>query len=195
MCSELSESTQWAKGKPCQWLSANTKKEMNIRDGLLRKARRSGSENDWSTYKRKRNQVNNCIKSDKRKYYRQLLKSNSSEPKKFWKTIKEVFPVNNVTNNTTSSLVVNEVETRNDLETANAFCSFFSTIANKLKLAGFPLTNFVWKHQTSNEDIVTRFNFKQVQVSEVLRNLKNQKRRSQLDLTIYRLAFLKIPQM
>jgi hypothetical protein len=36
---------------------------MNMRDGLLRKARRSGSENDWSTYKGKRNQVNNCVKA------------------------------------------------------------------------------------------------------------------------------------
>ena len=31
--------TKRVKGKPCQWLSTGTKKEMNIRDGLLRKAR------------------------------------------------------------------------------------------------------------------------------------------------------------
>ena len=44
------------------------------------------------------------------------------------------------------------------------------------------MTNFVWKHQTSNENIVTRFSFKQVQVSEVLRNLKNLKRKKSVGL-------------
>ena len=153
-CSELSEPTQWNdvynhchpdrgrlsmkdiltnimnkyapffKGKPCQWLSTDTKKEQNTRDGLLRKARITGSENDWSAYKRKRNQVNNSVKYDKRKYYRELLESNASEPRKFWKTIKEVFPINCLTKHITPP----------------------PEIANNLMSAAFPLMNFVWKY-------------------------------------------------
>jgi hypothetical protein len=46
----------------------------------------------------------------------------------------------------------------------------------------YALMNFVWKHQTSNEDIVTRFSFKQVQVSEVVRNFKNLKRKKSVGL-------------
>ena len=87
---------------------------------------------------RKQNQVNNRVKYDKRKYYRKLLESNASEPRKFWKTIKEVFPMNCLTKHTTSSLKTDEVETLNDLDTANIFCSFFSEIANNLKSAAFP---------------------------------------------------------
>ena len=156
---------------------------MNIRDGLLRKARRTGSENDWSAYKRKRNQVNNCVKYDKRNYHRELLDSNASEPRKFWKTIKEVFPINCLTKHTTSSLKINEVETLNDHDTANVFCSFFSEIANNLKSAAFPLMNFVWKYQPKIlNNTVRRFNFKQVQVSEVFKNLKNLNRKKSIGL-------------
>ena len=175
--------TKRVKGKPCQWLSTGTKKEINTRDGLLRKARRTGSENDWSAYKRKRNQVNNRVKYDKRKYYRELLESNASEPRKFWKTIKEVFPINCLTKHTTSSLKTDEVETLNDLDTANIFCSFFSEIANNLKSAAFPLMNFVWKYQPKNySNTVRRFNFKQVQVIEVFKNLKNLNRKKSIGL-------------
>ena len=36
------------KGK---WLTPTIKKNLNLRDRLLRKARKTGNENDWSTYK------------------------------------------------------------------------------------------------------------------------------------------------
>jgi len=35
---------------------------MNLRDSLLRKARKTNCEHDWSTYKRKRNRVTGFIK-------------------------------------------------------------------------------------------------------------------------------------
>lgn len=40
------------KGRLCPWLTPDVKKEMNLRDGLLRKARRTNQEFDWSSYKR-----------------------------------------------------------------------------------------------------------------------------------------------
>ena len=87
--------------------------------------------------------------------------------------MKELFPVNRLTKHATSSLIVDEVETPNDYDMANAFCSFFSAIANNLKLAAFPLIDFVWKHQFTIDNSTARgFNFKQVQVYEVFKSLK-----------------------
>ena len=37
------------KGRLCPWLTQEVKREMNLRDGLLRKARRTNCEHDWST--------------------------------------------------------------------------------------------------------------------------------------------------
>ena len=53
------------KGKSCPWLSKQVKTEMNLRDGLLRKARKSNLDADWklcekfdkALYKKKRNYV------------------------------------------------------------------------------------------------------------------------------------------
>ena len=50
------------KGKPSAWLTQPIKNEMNFRDNLLRKARKSKKESDWLTYKKKKNHVNNLIK-------------------------------------------------------------------------------------------------------------------------------------
>ena len=55
------------KGRLCPWLTQELKREMNLRDGLLRKARGTNCEHDWSTYKRQRNGVTGIIKRCKSK--------------------------------------------------------------------------------------------------------------------------------
>ena len=50
------------KGRKCNWLNRDIKSQMNRRDQLLRKARRSKSDYDWNEYKRLRNRCNNDIK-------------------------------------------------------------------------------------------------------------------------------------
>ena len=39
------------RGKPFQWLTSDLKKLVSDRDRLLAKARKSGSDDDWNTYK------------------------------------------------------------------------------------------------------------------------------------------------
>ena len=56
------------KGKSCPWLSKEVKNEMNIRDRLLRKVRKTNLDTDWACYKKKRNYVTNAIKRCKHKY-------------------------------------------------------------------------------------------------------------------------------
>ena len=57
------------KGRPCPWLSADVKAKMNDRDKLLRKARKTNSELDWSKYKRSKNLCTNAVRSAKSKYF------------------------------------------------------------------------------------------------------------------------------
>ena len=53
------------KGRLCPWLTPDVKKAINIRDGLLRKARQTSQENDWSSYKRQHNRVSDLVKKCK----------------------------------------------------------------------------------------------------------------------------------
>ena len=61
--------TKKFKGRLCPWLTQDVKREMNLRDGLLRKTRRTGREVDWSSYKRQRNRVSGLVQKCKNKYH------------------------------------------------------------------------------------------------------------------------------
>ena len=70
------------RGRPCPWLRNETKREMVERDWLLKKATKSNVEIDLCKYKRQQNRVNNMVKMNKNRYYNDLLKENSRNPKK-----------------------------------------------------------------------------------------------------------------
>ena len=75
------------RGVKCLWLKAAAKELMNERYFVLRKARRSGFEVDWSMYRRLRNQESNRIVIEKRRYQRREISDNLDNPKCFWKII------------------------------------------------------------------------------------------------------------
>ena len=84
---------------------------MNERDSFLRKARKTGSEVDWSTYRRLRNQVSNRIKIEKRRYQRNEIQDNLANPKSFWRAMKSVFPNKERKSSTVQSIITDEGET------------------------------------------------------------------------------------
>ena len=45
-------------------------------------------------FKRARNNCNGKIREAKRKHYRNLMEENKENPRKFWDTIKTIFPTN-----------------------------------------------------------------------------------------------------
>ena len=153
------------KGKPCPWLTEEIKKQMNDRDGLLRKARRSKNHNDWIRYKTFKNRVNNVIKRAKSKYHKNLLDENISDPEVFWKHIKTLFPTK-MKQTCSKSLIINDIATTNEREVSNGFCSFFHNAINNLK-------DFIWsKPKVLPIKTASRFHFRYVSVPEVKRLLK-----------------------
>ena len=55
--------TKKIKGRLCPWMTSEVKSEMNLRDQLLRKARRTNRKIVWTSYKRQRNKVNSQVKN------------------------------------------------------------------------------------------------------------------------------------
>ena len=95
---------------------------MNTRDQLLRKARKTNHEIDWSSYKRQRNKVNGMIKSCKTKYHRDLLEENSGSPDKFWSSIKKLYPTRSA-KEPGAALLVNSEKVTEKGKIANLFCN------------------------------------------------------------------------
>ena len=71
----------------------SVKKELNKRDKLLCKARKSNEETWWKQYKKQRNRCNNKIRAAKARYYQRILNDALLNPRNFWNTIKAVYIV------------------------------------------------------------------------------------------------------
>jgi hypothetical protein len=158
--------------------------QMNNRDGLLRKARKSKDANDWLAYKKIKNRVNNSIKNAKHKHNIEFLKENISKPEKFWKHIKTLFPTKPKKDNSSSNFVVDDHKTSNETEIANGFSSFFQSAVSNLKTSSIKFKDFVWSLPKSLPiKTVHRFKFRYVSVPEVERLLKelNRKKATGID--------------
>ncbi|XP_057299399.1 uncharacterized protein LOC130630019 [Hydractinia symbiolongicarpus] len=77
------------KGKRCPWLPNDIKKDMNTRDQLLRKARKSNKGSDWSAYKTLKNRCNNRIKYARQKYHKKLKQAAFPLQNFIWKKPKQ----------------------------------------------------------------------------------------------------------
>ena len=160
--------TKAVKGKPCPWLTQPIKNEMNFRDNLLRKARKSKKESDWLTYKKKKNHVNNLIKVAKAEHNKLLLEENISKPDKFWKFIKNLFPTKPKKEISSTKFIINEKTTSNEYDIANGFCSFFQSTVSTLKANSIKLKNFTWSKPTKHQTNYAKcFNFRHVSVPVV----------------------------
>ncbi len=176
--------TKRIRGKPCPWLNETLKSEMKYRDSLLRKARKTDKEIDWSAYKRKRNSVNNLLKSAKSKYYHELFEENASSPEKFWKCIKQLFPTKNANGNTYSSMVIDGEKVLDKQVIANGFSNHFFTIAEILKEKLSLLKSTVWAQPVPDKyNTNSVFQFVHVSVPTVMKHLKslNRKKATGLD--------------
>ena len=170
--------TKRIKEMPCPWLTADVKLEMNTRDQLLRKARRTKQQLDWDNFKRKRNYVTNLIRNAKNTYHQNLLEENSSRPEKFWKCIKTLFPTQQQNSSGSFSLNIDGTIITNKFTIANRFCAYFHDIARKLKIKFDPLKDYVWRSPPVDPKYPRRrFKLKYVSLIEVKKHLKSLKRK------------------
>ena len=170
--------TKRVRGECSPLQSAEIKSHMNIRNKLMRKARKSNVGAHREEYKRKRNEGNIMIRKAKSNYTRTLLSDNSRNPDGFWAVIKHVFPLKTKNVKSENLLVINGIKSTKPNEIANGFCSYFSTVVSTLKYISYPLIDFTWR-KPLNQPIRTykSFNFEYVSVIEVTQLLKKLKRK------------------
>jgi len=156
------------KGRPCPWLNSEIKNKMNLRDKFLRKYRKTRKDKDRQNYKTLRNKCTNLFRKAKSSYYTKKLHENDLSPKKFWKTIKNVFP----------SKSKGEIpKTKNKYELAKKFSNWFSTVIDTLKRKTMPLKDLVWNMPLVTEQKTNKsFVFQYVSVIFVAKQLKTLKR-------------------
>ena len=123
------------KGKPCEWSFESVKRDMNRRDHLLGRARKNNDKHSWGEYKKLRNKCTNKVRKAKATYCQRSLNDNRLNHRKFWNSIKRIFPVRSKKPNFGNV----------SRERVNCFVDYFSNIVNEMKSVAFPITNFVWR--------------------------------------------------
>ena len=78
---------------------------------------------DWSAYRRSRNRVTKLVRDSKSKCSRELIDKNSDDPKKIWKTVKQIMPGQKTKRVT--SIDLNGTQIYDDKEIINSFNNFF----------------------------------------------------------------------
>ena len=111
---------------------------------ILRKFRKTKSEEDWNLYKKLRNLCNNKMKYAMAEYQKDLLNENVTSPRKFWSTIKDIFPTKNKLKNPSIC---------NDQNLPIAFSEYYANAVRYLKEQAFPLIDFVWRRPGVTERI------------------------------------------
>lgn len=123
------------KGKPAPWIDRDIHADMDKRDMVLRKARKSNNEKDWKLYRKLRNYCTNRLRTARKKHHQQLLEQNRINPRKFWQTIKNIFP----------SKLKRSTSFDNSKEKAQSFSEYFATAVTKLKATCYRLRDLTWK--------------------------------------------------
>ena len=83
------------RGPHCPWRTTEITDLIKTRDYHLKRAKRSGSNHDWSLYRQYRNKVNVSARKSKASYNRILWEENAHNPKQFWKMVKKLYPMGN----------------------------------------------------------------------------------------------------
>ena len=76
--------TRRVRPKKSPWITPDLKQRMYDRSKLKRKAIKSRDPNDWKTFKRARNLVNNTVKLSKEHYYKTAFDNHKDNSRKTW---------------------------------------------------------------------------------------------------------------
>ena len=121
--------------KKSPWITSDLLQKMHKRDYLKKKALQTNDQNYWRQYKVARNETNNAIKTQKRKYFTTNLDANKNDPRKTWKLINELNSRQHKSANIAEIKIGNQsVSSSEDIaETLNShFTSVGQALANEI---------------------------------------------------------------
>ena len=156
------------RGSEIPWLTDDIRQEMFKRDHLRKKASSTKDQEAHSRFRTQRNYTHKCILNAKREYYDSLIQESVNDSKTLWSSLKSMLP-KKATTVTQSVLTADGAETKEPLEVANAFNSFFTSVGATLakKFQDVPRTI-----STRSEN---RFKFQPVSAEAVCKQLRGLK--------------------
>ena len=119
------------RAKKSPWIDYDLVRKMRKRDLLKRQHAMTNDPDLWLEYKKSRNDVNNCIKIAKRKYYTENLEANVQDQRKTWKLLNELQNRQSV-KGSISELKMGDATLKDPTSIAEAFNSHFTNVGPNL---------------------------------------------------------------
>ena len=92
---------------PQDWMTPDIRRNLKLKKSLLKQARKTKLENDWTVFKNQRRLTSNLIRRAKSELVKEKLNIHKDNPRKFWEVINESF--GNLKNrNTIETTIVDE---------------------------------------------------------------------------------------
>ena len=172
-CIPCKEVTIRPNDKP--WYDSEIRTASRKRDRLRNKAAKSGTTQDWQTYKKIRNKVNNLKNHAKKKFYSNIestiIEAKNTNPKQYWKLVKYFIKSNKGAEVIPPLKTVSEsgedVYSFSDLEKANTLNDYFQSISN-INGANTELPNFFPRTANSLDSI----HIEESEITDIIRVLE-----------------------
>ena len=149
--------------------------QIKDRDYFYRKAKRTNNKDDWNIAKHLRNTTNYNVRQARAEFILSELEANSKDQKKFWRTIKKVFPNGKKGGKTTVTLTDNNSIPIPEKEVPNYINDFFINIGQMIaqknaSVAGTPAPN-ITPNAAIDDFIADKFEVEEVRETEVYKEI------------------------
>ena len=114
------------------WFDAEIIEEIERRDKLLAKFKKSRSDSDNENYKKSRNKVQRMIKDKKKNFVIGILNDNIGKPKELWKSLKSLWLPSKESSSAKICLEKDGILLFDPKTNAEIFKDFYSNLANNL---------------------------------------------------------------
>ena len=153
-----------------QWITKEILSEINHKDYLYRKAKKSNSVSEWDLFKRKKNEVKKLLASAKENYVKNKLHELEGNPRKFWREINNISGLGKNKNKRKCTKIVDENgQSHVDSNAANYLNDYYVNVGPTLA----EKHTKKWEEGKCNIETESTFNFKWVTVKEVERLVKD----------------------
>ena len=177
-----------------EWFSQELLEEIHLKDEYFRTYNCSKTDQDWDVYKSQRNRVKFLIKNGKEEFIKELVETNSGNPKKFWRIINNTSGLGKEKRNIASiSLVDENMETKQGIDAVKYMNEYYASAGYNL------LKDFSTTWQSIGFGDYPGFVFENIseyEVTKLIKDIKISKSSaySEIGTRLFKDAFLVIPR-
>ena len=147
-----------------EWITKELLSEINLKDYLYRKAKKTNSTVDWDIFREKKNEVKRLLVSAKENFVKNKLNECDGNPRKFWREINKISGLGkNKSKRKCTKLIDENKKNHIKADAANFLNNYYVNVGPELAKAH----NKIWDSKACRIETESSFNLKWITVREV----------------------------